>query len=566
MTKPITLQVAIERYLDDLMESEPSRIRTRRSHLRLIEQIVGSTTPARNLLVEYEGIVSQIREQAPARGSHTAITSTLRHLIRWSLSERLTCMEETVSEQLGMPEAGAFAVWSDNPRALSVYKLLLLDMRVGSIHSSELSEAWFLRFLGSLPNWLRAWRSCWAAFRAQWELLEDEGILPEIDLPAPPSRKRPEFAAKPSDLPHRLEEELAAVESRLRGEDLRDRFGLPPYDRSTVKLLIGVLLRLLGHLRDTQGESFESLDSLSDALALDNALSLINRSNDDCFREDDGDTSDKTPPGIGAYEIGQLRQLAAVVRVGLRDEALYAAYSDEIAYRGQKVREGREASKSLRPLDDYFRVAITLIERARALGWDSCPTTATAVFIRDALLFGLIAAFGYRRGVIAQLRIDTNIRSRDGDKTVICIPKENTKPRCRDLMHELPPELEPLLRDYLEKARPLLLGEAAEHAFLFVSSADGSPLSESGIYAQIIARTTEVLGSPSNPHLIRKSLANDYAHWSRGDYMTAAAVLDSSPLTLQRHYARLQAEAHIKNFDEATRHAWGADPPEEGAA
>src|SRR5690606_6798595 len=73
MTEPINLQVAIERYLDDLKEAEPSRVRTRRSHLRLVVRIVGSKSPVRLLLVDYEDIVSQIRQLAPARGSHTAI-------------------------------------------------------------------------------------------------------------------------------------------------------------------------------------------------------------------------------------------------------------------------------------------------------------------------------------------------------------------------------------------------------------------------------------------------------------------------------------------------------------
>jgi len=84
----------------------------------------------------------------------------------------------------------------------------------------------------------------------------------------------------------------------------------------------------------------------------------------------------------------------------------------------------------------------------------------------------------------------------------------------------------------------------------------GAPMSDAAIYAIVVSRSEGILGVRHNPHQVRKALATDHGLWSGGEYLSASAVLDSSPLTLQKHYIDLQREQRIAQFDEATSGDW----------
>jgi hypothetical protein len=110
----------------------------------------------------------------------------------------------------------------------------------------------------------------------------------------------------------------------------------------------------------------------------------------------------------------------------------------------------------------------------------------------------------------------------------------------------------------------VLLKGRRDQGVLFVSSHDGRPISSGAIYATFVTRTADVLGEVHNPHQVRKAWASDFARWTKGDYMTASSILDTSPLTLQKHYSKVIREEQINDFDEATREAWTTT--ERGAA
>jgi len=135
-----------------------------------------------------------------------------------------------------------------------------------------------------------------------------------------------------------------------------------------------------------------------------------------------------------------------------------------------------------------------------------------------------------------------------------CIPREETKPGVRDLQLELPAELRGLWRLYVDRARIILL--ANERSTKLLIAQGGAPMSDSAIYAIVVSRSEEVLGTRHNPHQARKALATDHGRWSGGDYLSPSAVLDSSPLTLQRHYVDLLAVQRIAEFDAATADDW----------
>jgi integrase len=179
-----------------------------------------------------------------------------------------------------------------------------------------------------------------------------------------------------------------------------------------------------------------------------------------------------------------------------------------------------------------------------------------ATLIRDAVAFALFAMFGYRISVLTSLELDEHVRLGENGDILMCIRKESTKPGIRDLVHEVPRELIPLIKYYLNDARRVLLKGRSEHQRLFVSSHDGAPLGKAAIYAMFVTRTADILGEVHNPHQVRKAWASDWARWTKGDYMTASSILDNSPLTLQKSYVKNIREEQIADFDEATRDAW----------
>ncbi len=229
---------------------------------------------------------------------------------------------------------------------------------------------------------------------------------------------------------------------------------------------------------------------------------------------------------------------------------------EEIKYHSQQVRIRREKDKNHGKLDDYFHVSVELGKRALGEESSSLGKIRRATLIRDALAFALFGMFGYRIGVLTNLKLKEHIRQSKDGNIVICIRKELTKPGQRDLVHEVPTELIPLFNYYLNNARKILLKGKRDHGVLFVSSHDGFPIGSAAIYAMFATRSVEVLGEVHNPHQVRKAWATDFARWTKGDYMTASSILDNSPLTLQRHYAKIIREEQINDFDEATQDAW----------
>lgn len=143
---------------------------------------------------------------------------------------------------------------------------------------------------------------------------------------------------------------------------------------------------------------------------------------------------------------------------------------------------------------------------------------------------------------------------RDG-LPLITLPAHETKPGIRDLVHEVPDEIARILMCYIERVRPVLLQKNPDHGFLFVAQG-GQPLEGSAVYAVFRTRTEEILGKTKNPHQVRKAWASGHSRWSKGDFLVASAILDSSPMTIQKTYqGNLCAESLVRH-DALTETRW----------
>lgn len=543
-----------ERYTEHFKKAAPSKAAPVRSNLRRLLRSVDPTEEAGVFLFHVDERLGVLSTAIPGT-SLRAIRSHLMGALRWALAENLIAVPPERATQLGLLPRDQFARWRDAPRALTVYKLLLADAAIGGTRIEDIDEEFLTLFLEQLPKRVADWRSCWSAFANQWRLLAAEGVLPDMELPKPQGGRLAEYSAKQSELPTGLQCELRVVTKRLSGEVFAERAGSAPLDDSTRGLVLGAVLRLLGYLARVHRLDMATT-SLAEALQLENTRALIEFTSERYYTRL-GSSPERDAAGrmvIGEYQLSILRQLAAVVRLGLRDEQLHAEYAEEIRFAAVGVRNRRESRKSAGNLDDYYRVAAELTESALHLMTQRGMSPTSAVAIRDALIFSLLAAHGYRRSVLAMLDLKKNVRVTADGVVTLCVPREQTKPGIRDQQLELPRELCGLWRLYLEQARPVLLSQKRSNALLIAQG--GRALGDDAIHAIVVSRSLEILRTRHNPHQARKALATDYGLWSGGDYLSASAVLDSSPLILQRHYADLRREERIASFDAATRGDW----------
>lgn len=550
----ISISQLCDRYTEHLFEAAPSKAPPVRSNLRRLLRSVAPSEDAGTFLIHVEERVGALSATVPGT-SVRAIRSHMMSALRWALAERLIVMPPERAAHLGLLPTDQFARWRDAPRALTVYKLLLADAAIGGPRVEEIDEEYLAQFLEQLPTRISAWRSCWSEFTKRWNSLVAEGALPDLELPKPQSNRPAEYAIRESELTPRLQSDLRMVTKRLRGEVIAERAGAAPMDDSTMDLVLGGVMRLLGYLGKVRGLDLGTM-SLVEALQLENTRALVEFTSERYYSRL-GTSPERDAAGrtvIGEYQLGFLRQLAAVVRLGLRDEGLHSEYAEEIRFAAVAVRNRRELRKSPGAVDDYYRVAAELTERALHQMRQRGMTSTTAVAIRDALIFALLAAHGYRRSVLAMLDMKQSVREAADGMIILCVPREETKPGARDQQLELPRELSGLWRQYLEQARPMLLSGKRSTALLIAQG--GRVLGDDAIYAVVVARSEEILGARHNPHQARKALATDFGLWSNGDYLSASAVLDSSPLTLQRHYADMRREERIAAFDKATIDDW----------
>jgi hypothetical protein len=525
---------------------------TTKSNLKKVADLAPDQITVERFVTDLPAIFDQILSLDPKMpaGSLRARKSAASAVARWAYQERIVTISPDLAERLGMPPQFVFADWTEAPKALTAYKALLAEMSLLGASKEELDERFLAKFLERLPDHMKDWRGGWREFVNRWRTLAEDGELPDIDLPVLLTKKPDTYRIAIHDLPGHLRQQLEGVRERLLGSVLQDRLSIP-MDESTVDLQIGTVLRLLGFLKREQGLDLQKVN-LTNALALENAKALIAYTNARwCERNDFA--GDEKDPGIGSYEYGQLLQLAAVVRDGLRAEALAAEYAEECRFAKKLIQQRREALKSIGSVNDYLGVSCDLVVRSREVPSHQIITRAT--LLRDALIFALQSVFADRLSVLTSLTFGEHIREGEDGAVLICIPKEETKPGLRDLVRELPAELYGLWRENIDWARPILLSGNPDHGRLWVAQGGGE-LTSGAIYALFETRCLEQLGVRHNPHQTRKALSTDFYGWSGGDSLTLSAVIDSHPQTLERYYIQQKHEHATGEFDEATADSW----------
>jgi integrase len=165
---------------------------------------------------------------------------------------------------------------------------------------------------------------------------------------------------------------------------------------------------------------------------------------------------------------------------------------------------------------------------------------------RDGLMMAVLAARGFRRGNLQQMRLEQHITRTDG--VYLCSFSPSETKNHRPLIEPLPMALTPYIDRYLAEIRPALLRGHVSDAFWI--STYRAPLSEQSIYTKVCAATEEELGIRLNPHLFRDALATGVATDDPEHIGIVPRLLGhADPRTAERHYIHARAITASRRYN-----------------
>jgi len=168
------------------------------------------------------------------------------------------------------------------------------------------------------------------------------------------------------------------------------------------------------------------------------------------------------------------------------------------------------------------------------------------------LCTGIMTTIPFRRRTLSELKLNKNIVkifTDDGSKykwKIYLYPEDVKGARSDDFYEfDFPENLVPILEEYIEKYRPILLN-GKQHDYLFVKI-NGDPITGHTLDGIITYWTEKILGISVNPHLFRHIMATYFLKKDPGLILAVSKLLlHKSPETVRRYYLQLILDDVIK--------------------
>lgn len=478
--------------------------------------------------------------------SSSAHISRVKKALKWAAAGGSLKPDENKAMELGYPSITEFIGAEPNAPARTFARRFYAFAATSRIMPADVNEAVLNEFKENCGMREKARNRGMLHFRQNWQRMAKRGKLPHVTFPMPVSRKPKTYGLSIHELPHALREEIEAMLQMLTGENLRELKGRKPLSKNTAGLACDWLLNLLGHVQNHLGVSLIK-KTLADLLTVDNVRSLINYTNVEAMQK----YGIEADLGNGKKRYGRTQviiamEMASIAERWLRDQVLTARLKKLTKNTTRCAEDRRKKTKAIGALNDYFYVARMLLVRSDAPHRKQFGKYHRAILRRDALLFVLLATFAYREHIFPLLDTGTTVMQEPEGNICINLEKERTKPRLRDLSHEIPQEYQFLFRLVLSERKRI--AKKYDKDAVFVSSRN-SPLTTAGIYDIVEQRTKEILGEPRNPHLVRSAWITEFLLWSNGDYATASEIADTCRATMQRAYKKVCEAIYFARFD-----------------
>ncbi|MFD1343259.1 tyrosine-type recombinase/integrase [Litorisediminicola beolgyonensis] len=184
-----------------------------------------------------------------------------------------------------------------------------------------------------------------------------------------------------------------------------------------------------------------------------------------------------------------------------------------------------------------------LLEAGIRLATDHADATPSALFratrIRDGAIIALLAMMPIRRRSLAELEIGISIFI-DAAGATIALSEEQTKTGL-PWEAELPPQVLPVFRQYVDEARPLLLERSTEPWSHLWINRNGVPMSYDHIGPCVATRVKEMTGIRVPPHFFRDAAATTLARISPQAAKLIRPILGHRSFgTADKHYIHAQ--------------------------
>ncbi|PSL12637.1 tyrosine-type recombinase/integrase [Shimia abyssi] len=205
-----------------------------------------------------------------------------------------------------------------------------------------------------------------------------------------------------------------------------------------------------------------------------------------------------------------------------------------LAWRAKPTKDKRAR---LRPSEDLVRLGEDLMAEAASAG--SGDRRLPLVQYRDGLAIALLALRPLRIRAFASIQLQDHLLH-VGNVWKIAIPPELSKNN-RPWEADIPSELAPALRHYLEAVRPQLRSLRgrwhSEPGGALWISIDGSAMKPKALGEAITKRTRQAFGQSISPHYFRDCAATTLAYDSPKNVRLATPLLGhTSPKTTEKHY------------------------------
>lgn len=479
-------------------------------------------------------------------------------IVTFGLERGLVSALHCSGQVLGFPdysiEGRKGSVWR---RTLWVWGRLIAFAVGRNVHVSDLDRTFFLEFYDVIMSergydlGRRDLRWFIRTVRAD----VGAGLLPQIELPALPSKKAQAYSFPIEDWPASFQPGIAAIRDWLSGEIVEGRSRKKVREVSArrdlkhLELLGGFAFKIRG--REPMAHSWASL--LDSDLVMEFLL-WTDPAAEECSKD-----------GIilsGTYQDGLLSTYLRLCEGPLRlPETACALKNLRFRFAFESKRTGPPSDLSP---DIFFRCAIQLIAKAEFSAVRG-QTIGAATYRRDALLVALLGLFPRRTDTAHRITVDKHLILPAAGLPKIAVPREETKPAIRDSILEIPQELVPLFHRYLYEDRLILLGvRASDHKAFFVSQG-GAPFSLGNARSILRRRMLEEMGLNIGPHSARHSWTPRFLLWSQGDYLSAMAVLDTSLNHIETAYRDAQESERAASYFEKTERRWNQVKNERGS-
>lgn len=485
------------------------------------------------------------------KGSSRRVCKTIiLWVLEWGLFSGSIPIEQTMTRICGFPDYQAIRDAVGPELSLHGYELLVRFICSKRLTLGGLTTEDIDAFLETFRSNTTKWRQFYGQMTQAWAIAMSAGLLPAVPWPEIKPLKTPKMKIRFDELPESLQKELVQVLERFRGDFNQpprlDRSGRPKkqVQKSTVHNREEQCLRHFGFLDKHLGLDLEGR-AFAELMSFDRVMARCRYTNGDKDLSWDG--IEHLP--MGRYQKETFEECAAILRCveGGSEEA--QKIDDFVRYNNLYFEEKREPQRQIPQLDDAFRVAYVLSIRSFEEEQGGNLLEASRLR-RDAVIFTMIGCFASRTGVLSEIDNEKHVSlDNDGAPCVLTV-REITKRQLVDGLYEMPEETRGLFRHYELRDRPRLADGKKLDSFLVSDFA--TSMGEQSVYRVVAKRSEEVLGREICPRAIRKAWAHGFVKYSNGDFITAAAIMDTSVAQVQKIYAAGRDAELTEKFDSQT--------------